>query len=117
MAEPSAEPVGRVRGVATTPSVQVRLACLGLVASRNSLGVTATGAPVCKKSHPRHTFTHDQVIIHRAVPETETLVYRGLWDLVFNFITAVIGDLPPRSRPDAIIFNMWNQDDLGSESA
>ena len=45
-------------GVATTPSVLVRLACLGLVASRNSLGVTATGAPVCKKSHPRHTFTH-----------------------------------------------------------
>ena len=42
---------------------------------------------------------------------------KPFWDLVFNFITAVIGDPPPKNRSHAIIFNMWNQDDLGSESA
>ena len=42
---------------------------------------------------------------------------KPFWDLVFNFIATVIGDPPPRSRPDAIIFNMWNRDDLGSEPA
>ncbi len=38
-------------------------------------------------------------------------------DLVFNFITTVIGDPIPGNRATAIIFNMWTRDDLGSESA
>ena len=42
---------------------------------------------------------------------------KPFWELVFSFIATVIGDPPPRSRPDAIIFNMWNRDDIGSESA
>ena len=41
---------------------------------------------------------------------------KPFWDLVFNFITTVIGDPPPRSRTEAIIFNMWTRDHLGSES-
>ena len=42
---------------------------------------------------------------------------KPFWDLVFNFITPVIGDPPPKNRSHAIIFNMWTRDDLGSESA
>jgi len=42
---------------------------------------------------------------------------KPFWDLVFNFITTVIGDPPPQFRPAAIIFNMWHRDHLGSESA
>ena len=38
-------------------------------------------------------------------------------DLVFNFIDTVIGDPLPKRRTEAIIFNMWTRDDLGSESA
>ena len=42
---------------------------------------------------------------------------KPFWDLVFNFITTIIGDPPPQFRPAAIIFNMWHRDHLGSESA
>ena len=42
---------------------------------------------------------------------------KPFWDLVFNFIATVIGDPPPKRRTEAIIFNMWTRDDLGSESA
>ena len=42
---------------------------------------------------------------------------KPFWDLVFNFITTVIGDPPPQFRTAAIIFNMWTRDHLGSESA
>ena len=42
---------------------------------------------------------------------------KPFWDLVFNFITTVIGDPPPQNRSHAIIFNMWTRDHLGSESA
>jgi len=43
--------------------------------------------------------------------------FKPFWDLVFNFITTVIGDPLPPNRVTAIIFNMWTRDDLGSESA
>ena len=42
---------------------------------------------------------------------------KPFWDLVFHFITTVIGDPPPQFRTAAIIFNMWHRDHLGSESA
>ena len=42
---------------------------------------------------------------------------KPFWDLVFNFITTVIGDPTPPNRANAIIFNMWTRDHLGSESA
>ena len=47
------------------------------------------------------------------MPETKTLLGPRL-QLRF---TTVIGDPLPQNRTHAIIFNMWNRDDLGSESA
>ena len=43
---------------------------------------------------------------------------KPFWDLVYsNIVTTVIGatPAPPKRRTEAVIFNMWNRDELGSE--
>ena len=39
------------------------------------------------------------------------------WDLVFRFITTVVGAPPPADRQKAIILNLWSRNKLGDETA
>ena len=50
-------------------------------------------------------------------PPTETHNENPFGTSSGNFFTTVIGanPAPPKHRTEAIIFNMWNRDELGSE--